>query len=262
MNTPNIDISGLLAGLVLLVPVIYLVWKLQLGFNKKFLIAVVRMALQLGFVAFYLVYIFKLDSIIINLADLCMMVFFAALSGIKNSSLRLRRFLWPTFLSMLVPTLLTLIYFNWAVVQLDAIFRAELFIPIGGLMLGNILKSNIVALKTFFNQAKSQEKTYLFLLSAGATRNEALRPFLKNAIKTAMAPNMATMATAGLVSLPGVMTGQILGGSDPVLAVKYQIMVMLMIFMTGFCSILIQLYFAARTCFDETDKFDRSVLLP
>ena len=262
MNTPDISTSGILAGLLLIVPTVVLVWKLKLGFNQNLLVAVARMLVQLGFVALYLLYIFKLDNLFINLAYVCMMVFFAALSGIKNAALHLKRFLVPTFISMLVPTLLALIYFNLAILQIDEVFRADILIPIGGLMLGNILKSNIVALKTFFLQARKEEKTYLYLLAAGATRREALRPFFKEAVRTAMAPNIATMATAGLVSLPGVMTGQILGGSDPALAVKYQIMVMIMIFFTGLLSILLQLWLAMSIGFHRNDRLDKSLLRP
>jgi len=262
MNTPIINTGGVLAGLLLLVPVVVVIWKLKLGFNKSLLISVARMLVQLGFVAVYLIYIFKLDNILINLVYVCMMVFFAALSGIKNSSLHWRQFLLPTFISMLVPTLITLIYFNLTVVQISDLFRANMFIPVAGLMLGNILKSNIVALKTFFNLVKRQEKVYQYLLAAGATRKEALQPFFKEAIQTAMAPNLATMATAGLVSLPGVMTGQILGGSDPALAVKYQIMVMIIIFFTGLFSIILQLMLAIQQSFDKNDQLNKSFLRP
>lgn len=260
MNTPNISISGIVAGLLLLVPVVLVVWKLKLGLNKKLLLAVGRMLVQLGFVAVYLIYIFKLDNPLINIAYVFMMVFFAALSGIKNSAMRLRSFLWSTFLAMLLPTLFTMLYFNLFITQLSNILQANIFIPITGMMLGNILRSNIVALKSFFNQVQTQEKVYQYLLATGASRREALQPFFKEAVRTAMAPNMATMATAGLVSLPGVMTGQIIGGSDPSLAVKYQIMVMVIIFFTGLSSILLQLFFAIRQCFDKHDQFNKSML--
>ena len=259
-TTPHIGIIGVFAGLLLILPAVLLVWKLKLGFNRELIVGAGRMLIQLGFVGLYLSYIFKLDNAFVNIAYLLMMVFFAALSGIKNSSLRLKRFLWQTFVAMLLPVFFTLIYFNLTVVQIPNIFRADIMIPIGGMMLGNILKSNIVALKTFFNMVKREERVYLYLLAAGANRNEALRPFLKEAVKTAMAPNIATMATAGLVSLPGMMTGQIIGGSDPALAVKYQIMIMLMIFFTGLVSILIQLYFAIKQGFDGSDRFDKSLL--
>ena len=261
MNTADISISGLLLGLLLLVPTVLIGWSLRLGFNKKLLISVGRMLIQLSFVAVYLKYIFLLNNVFVNLAYILLMVLFAALSGIQNSSLRLKKLLGPTFVAMLLPTIITLLYFNWAIVQLENIFQADVLIPVAGLMLGNTLKSNIVALKSFFSMARKEEKTYLFLIANGATKQEAARPFIKEAIRTAMAPNLATMATIGLVSLPGVMTGQILGGSDPVLAVKYQVMVMMIIFFNSILSNVLQLFFAVRQGFDGRDQLNKALLL-
>ncbi len=260
MNAADISISGLLLGLLLIAPTLLIIWRLKLGFNQKLLVAVGRMLIQLGFVGVYLKYIFLLDNAFVNLAYILLMVLFAALSGIRNSSLRLKKLLFPTFTAMLLPTLFTIFYFNLAIVQIDHIFQANILIPIAGLMLGNTLKTNIVALKSFFNIAQKEEKTYLFLLANGATKNEAARPFLKEAIRTAMAPNLATMATVGLVSLPGVMTGQILGGSDPMLAVKYQIMVMIIIFFNSLLSNILQLLFAIRNGFDNRDQLNKELL--
>ncbi|MGQ7868187.1 ABC transporter permease [Sunxiuqinia sp. sy24] len=260
MNAATIPISGLVFGLLLIAPSILLIWWFRLGINKRLIISVIRMLVQLSFVALYLKYIFLLDHILVSLGYILLMVLFAAHSGIRSSSLRLKKLLIPTFMAMFLPTILTLLYFNWAIVQLDHIFQADVLIPIAGLMLGNTLKSNIVALKTFFNSASKEEKTYLFLLANGASKQEAARPFMKEAIRTAMAPNLATMATIGLVSLPGMMTGQILGGSDPVLAVKYQIMVMVIIFFNSILSNILQLLFVIRQGFDKRDQLDKSVL--
>ncbi len=254
MNGVNIPVSGLVFGLLLVLPTLLLIAYFKLGFGKQLLVAVGRMLLQLGLVAFYLKYIFLLDNLWVNLVYVLLMVFFAAVSGIKSASLRLGRLLFPTFLAMLLPTLITLLFFNGAIIQITPVWKAEILIPIAGLMLGNTLKSNIVALKTFFMLARKEQKIYLFLLGNGASKKEAARPFLKEAIRTAMAPNLATMATIGLVSLPGVMTGQILGGSDPVLAVKYQIMVMVAIFFNSLLSNILQLLFVLRQGFDERDQ--------
>ena len=260
MNAIDIPISGLLLGLLLIVPCLLLIWQFRLGFNKQLGIAVLRMLIQLGFVAVYLKYIFLLNNAFVNTAYVILMVFIAAFSAIRTSNLNIKKLWLPTFLSMLFPALFTLLYFNLAIVNLADLFQAEILIPIAGLMLGNTLKSNIVALKTFFNQAQKENKTYLYLLAAGATRQEASRPFLKESIRIAMAPNLATMATVGLVSLPGVMTGQILGGSDPVLAVKYQVMVMIIIFFNSLLSNLLQLFLIVKKGFDKQDRLVEGIM--
>ena len=260
MNAIDISVSGLLFGILLIAPCLVLVWQLRLGFNKQLSIAVIRMLVQLGFVAVYLKYIFLLNNALVNIAYVVLMVLIAAFSAIRTSGLQVKKLWLPTFLSMLFPTLFTLAYFNLTIVKLENIFQAEILIPVAGLMLGNTLKSNIVALKTFFNQARKEKKTYLYLLATGATRFEAARPFLKESIRTAMAPNLATMATVGLVSLPGVMTGQILGGSDPVLAVKYQVMVMIIIFFNSLLSNLLQLYMVVKRGFNNSDRLNEGIL--
>ncbi len=260
MNAIDISISGLLFGLLMVAPCLILIWQLRLGLNKQFSIAVIRMLIQLGFVAVYLKYIFLLNNAFVNIAYVVLMVLIAAFSAIRTSNLNVKKLWFPTFLSMLFPSIFTLFYFNQSIVKLDNVFQAEILIPVAGLMLGNTLKSNIVALKTFFNQAQKENKTYLYLLANGANRMEAARPFIKESIRTAMAPNIATMATVGLVSLPGVMTGQILGGSDPVLAVKYQVMVMIIIFFNSLLSNLLQLFLVVKKGYDKQDRLEKRIL--
>lgn len=256
----DISISGLVFGLLLVLPTLVLVWLFKLELNKRIAISVLRMVVQLAFVGLYLKYVFVLNSPWVNMAYVSIMIVAASFSSISSSSLKLKPFIGPTIFAVAIPALLSLFYFNWAIIQVNNIFEAQLIIPIAGLMLGNTLKSNIVALKTFYKSLINDEKKYQFMLSLGANRLEAVRPFMKESIRTAMAPNLATMATLGLVSLPGVMTGQILGGADPVIAVKYQVMVMIVIFFNSIFSNILQLLFSLRNAFDKMDNLNKSVL--
>lgn len=80
---------------------------------------------------------------------------------------------------------------------------------------------------------RTEKARYKYSLIAGATRSEALRPFISEALKISFAPTIASNATIGLIWLPGMMTGQILGGSDPMTAIKYQILIVISIFVGG-----------------------------
>ena len=255
----DIPVSGLVLGLLLVLPTMVLAWLFKLELNRRIAISVLRMVVQLAFVALYLKYVFVLNSPWVNMAYVSVMIVAASFSSISSSSLRLKPF-GPTIFAVAIPALLSLFYFNKAIIQYENVFEAQLIIPIAGLMLGNTLKSNIVALKTFYNALNNDEKKYQFLLSFGATRFEAVRPFMKESIRTAMAPNLASMATLGLVSLPGVMTGQILGGADPVIAVKYQVMVMIIIFFNSIFSNILQLLFSMRNAFDGMDNLNKKIL--
>ena len=75
------------------------------------------------------------------------------------------------------------------------------------------------------------------VLKGGATVTEAVQPFFRKAVRASMTPIISSMATLGIVSLPGMMTGQILGGAQPLTAAKYQIAIMVGIYLSMICAI-------------------------
>ena len=88
-------------------------------------------------------------------------------------------------------------------------------------------------------------------LLLGATLREALQPYIREAIQASLSPIIATLATLGVVSLPGMMTGQILGGEAPVSAVMYQIMIMLGIASAMVICVVMNLLLSIRVSFDQ-----------
>jgi len=85
----------------------------------------------------------------------------------------------------------------------------------------------------------------------GATLSEAVRPYMQKALQAAAGPLLATIATMGIVSLPGMMTGQILGGSMPVMAIKYQIAIVISIFSAMILASGLNLLFSMKIAFDD-----------
>jgi putative ABC transport system permease protein len=128
------------------------------------------------------------------------------------------------------------------------------------MVLGNCLRSNVIGINAFYYSLHLNTGRYQFYLASGATRAEALRPFVGEALKKSANPTLATMATVGLVSLPGMMTGQILSGSSPLIAIKYQIMIMVAIFSGTVLSVYLGILFTNRFVFVETDMLDESIL--
>ncbi len=100
-------------------------------------------------------------------------------------------------------------------------FEARYLIPIGGMILGNSLSGNVLGIGEFYADIKRNENRYLYNLSLGASRYEALLPYIRKSLRSAVRPTLANIATAGVVFLPGMMTGQILGGVSPLLVIKY-----------------------------------------
>ena len=98
---------------------------------------------------------------------------------------------------------------------------------------------------------KREHQLYCYLLGNGATRQEAQAPFIREAIIKSFSPLIANIAVMGLVALPGTMIGQILGGSSPNVAIKYQMMIMVITFTASMLSLMITISLASRKSFDE-----------
>jgi putative ABC transport system permease protein len=128
------------------------------------------------------------------------------------------------------------------------------------MILGNCLKSNVIGLQEFYYTLREQRDRYYFYLCSGAVRSEAIRPFFRQALHKAANPTLASIATIGLVSLPGMMTGQILGGSSPLVAIQYQIIIVLAIFAGTILSVFLAIWISNLYVFDELDRFDESIL--
>ena len=146
------------------------------------------------------------------------------------------------------------LYFIGIVLRLDNIFSAQYFIPVFGILMGNMLSSNVIALNTYYSGLKREEQMYRYLLGNGATRQEAQAPFIKQALIKAFSPLIANIAVMGLVALPGTMIGQILGGSSPNIAIKYQMMIMVITFTASMLSLMITIKLASRKSFDAYGK--------
>jgi len=259
-----LDISFLSMGicfLLLIIPIIFsLVFKLKM--IKQTVIGVLRMTVQLALIAVFLRYIFAWDNPFINVGWFFLMVLTATVTVINKSQLNLKMLLGPALISLLGVSFILLLYFNAFVVRLDSIFDAKYFIPIGGMFLGNSLKSTIIALNTFYTSLKRNEQRYLYSLSTGATKFEGIRQYYRKSLATSLAPILATMATTGIVSLPGMLTGQILGGSSPVVAVKYQIAVMIAIFVTITVSNSITILMTVQIGFNDQGIMRKNIFRP
>ncbi len=250
MGAVEISIFGLLASFLLLVIPLVVSYYLKLKMAKTTLVAVGRMSLQLFLVGIFLEYIFALNNAWLNVLWLMLMIATAIFSAVGRLKLKMKVVLLPLILAFTFSTFMILFYFNLVVIKLDNLFEARYLIALGGMLLGNVLGINITALNSFFQELRQRNKVYLYRLSLGATQKEALLPFIKHSFQLSLLPMLAKTATMGIVSLPGMMTGQILGGSAPSTAIFYQIAIMIAIYTCGVLSISFSLFLLIRKSFD------------
>ncbi|MBW7863504.1 MAG: ABC transporter permease [Candidatus Hydrogenedens sp.] len=229
-ETMDIGLLPLAAGYALLLfPLAVMLWT-RVPMVGGMLMSVARMTVQLLLVGLYLEFVFRWNNFWLNAAWLVFMIAVADASILRGCVLKTLRFAGPLFLALLAGTAIPLGVFLWVLLDSPHWIDARFAIPIGGMILGNCMRADIVGINQFYDTLRRNEKPYLLALSQGARRGEAAQPYLRDAIQAALAPTLATMATIGVVSLPGMMTGVILGGADPFVAIKYQMAIMIAIF--------------------------------
>lgn len=251
MGTIDISYVSLALGLLLLIIPLYCFVKLKTGLFRSAAVAFVRMIVQLFLIGLYLKYLFAFDHPLVNFLWVLIMVIVAGQTAIKRIKIKASILLIPISVGFLCSAILVGLYFLGVVLRLDNVFSAHYFIPIFGIIMGNMLSSNVVALNTYYDGLQREQQMYRYLLGNGASRFEAQTPFIRNAIVKSFSPNIANIAVMGLVALPGTMIGQILGGSSPNVAIKYQMMIMVITFTASMISLVITIKLAARKSFNE-----------
>lgn len=239
--------------LVLLVP-LAIGQYFKLALNRDMLSAVLRMTVQLILVGLYLQYLFALNNPWVNLAWLIVMLLVGASSIISKAKLPKKFLYTPVLLGLalgLFPVLWLMMVFLLAP---EPLYTAQYLIPTAGMLLGNCLSGNIVALQRLFGAFNDRKAEYQGALALGASPAQASLPFVQTAMQQSFAPIMASMATMGVVTLPGMMTGQILGGVDPLIAIKYQLVISVAIFVTLSVSVTTTLVLCVRRGISETGR--------
>jgi putative ABC transport system permease protein len=259
VNVTPIPLWGLAAGYGLfIIPLAILLWA-RVPLIGRMLMGAVRMTVQLLLVGFYLQIVFTLNKPWLNALWVGVMILVADVSIIRGTGISFGRLVWPLFVALLAGTAVPLLYFVGVILQKSNLLDARFVIPIGGMILGNCLRADIIGIRRFYQSIRQGEKAFCQQLADGATLAEAVRPYLRDTLHEALSPTLASMATIGLVSLPGMMTGVILGGSEPMTAIFYQIAIMIAIFTGTSITVWLAVQLSRKTCFDDAGILNRNI---
>lgn len=149
--TVDIGLGGLLAVYLLLFIPLWFNWRLKLGLNKELLWTVLRMSVQLLLVGYYLEYLFRWNRPGLNLLWLLVMLLVANVTTLKRSKLPVRQLLLGETVASLGGFGVILLYFMLMILQVKPWYDAAYLIPVGGMILGNTMRSNVIALERFYN---------------------------------------------------------------------------------------------------------------
>jgi putative ABC transport system permease protein len=219
---------------VLAVIFIQFSWSLP---QKRTLHALARMLVQLLLVGFFLSYIFESNSAWLVLVLLIIMVLFSSWIALNNIEAPKRQLFQRAVLAISLSALLTLLIITQGVLQLSPWYHAQTLIPLAGMVFASSMNSISLSGERFYAELANK-------VSYKQARNVAFQ--------ASMIPNVNALLAVGIVSLPGMMTGQILSGVSPFIAARYQIMVMCMIFASAGISSAYFLYLAKPSSEQKT----------
>lgn len=234
---------------LLLIPAT-IMYFLKIALLKDMIIAVARMSVQLLFIGFYLKYIFELNALWLNILWMIVMMLIANIALIRRGKFNYRLFLLPLLLSCFISAFALALIFVGFIVRPEAFMDSRYLIPIFGMILGNVMNGNFLACERFYKGILDRQKEFMTRLMLGASHHEATSAYMVPALNAALSPMIMSISTIGLVSLPGMMTGQILGGSSPMVAISYQIAIMIMILVAMSLSTFLNLYLSKIFAFD------------
>lgn len=234
-----------LFSLILLIP-FYINQRYQLQMFREMSVSVVRMVVQLILVGIYLEYLFSINSIVLNIVWVAIMMLVGSSAIIDKAKLSKRLLMLPVLIGLFVGLSPLLILLIVAIIQPIPVYSAQYVIPLAGMLLGNSISGNIVALQNLYGAFEQRQNEYEAAISLGASPQYAAIPFVQVAMQKALAPIIASMTTTGVVTLPGMMTGQILGGASPIIAVKYQMVILIAIFVMMSVSLTLSLQISLK----------------
>lgn len=229
---------------------------MKLGIAKQLYIAALRTTIQLLFIGLVLKSLFTSTSISFILLIAFIMISIAGWEILSRQQRKLKGW-WgfgvstgSLFVSSFLITLLCLI----TIIQADPWYSPQYAIPLLGMLLGNTMTGIALGMDRLIQTAWQQRPVIEQRLMLGQTPSQAIVDIRRDAMRAGMIPIINSMAAAGLVSLPGMMTGQILAGAPPVEAVKYQILIMFMISSGTGLGVMSVLWLISKRLFDERER--------
>lgn len=241
------DTTALVISSVLILIPLYISYKEELDLQKEIIVSMLRAVIQLTIVGYLLDFIFGLESSICIIILVLIMMINAAVNT-KNKAGQINNVVAISFLGISIGTTITIS----VLIMSGAIeFVANDIIPISGMIISNSMVAIGLSYKSLNNAFANRRVEVEVKLSLGANIKEASQDILRESIKLAFMPTLDSAKTLGIVSLPGMMTGLILGGTSPLIAIKFQIMVTFMILSSSSIATLIATYLGYKGFFNK-----------
>lgn len=235
-----------LALIFVLIPLL-LTKTLKLGLEKDIIIATVRSILQLLAVGYVLTFVFDSEHVIYTILMIALMIV-AATQNARKKGATIRGITWKLIVTFIIVEVLTQsILLGFKITPLEA----QYIIPISGMVVGNSMVLSILFLNRFTSEVETKQEETELILSLGGTPKQAIHQSLITSINASMIPTIESQKTIGLVQLPGMMSGQIIAGADPVQAVQFQLLILFLLLTTAAVTSIMLGFLSYPTLFNK-----------
>ncbi|ODS49600.1 MAG: putative ABC transport system permease protein [Halanaerobium sp. 4-GBenrich] len=256
-GTIDIQIMQLVFAYIFVLVLLFIVKQKEIGHKGEILLASVRMTIQLIAVGFILEYVFSNQSPIYSILILLIMETFAIYNIFGRVEGRISKKLKLIIAgSMFLGTSISILFFVIAVVRLDPWFRADYFIPLSGMLIGNSMTGISLGVNYLINGIRDNKNLVENYLMLGAEPETAVKEISNRAFYNAVLPTINSMMGMGIVFLPGMMTGQIIAGASPIIAIKYQIAIMMGILGSVTLTVFFMVNKGAKTFFNSRKQLN------
>lgn len=229
---------------------------LRLSLHRQLIWSAVRMVVQLIVVGVILRAVFRVSSPPVTLAVVVVMVLSAGREVAARPEQKLARLgnIAVGASAVAFATVITVILALTTAIRPTPWFDPRFAIPLAGIVLGNVLNSTSLALDSMLSGVVRERGAIEAHLAVGATYALAMRGLVRASVRRALLPVINTMSAAGIVTLPGIMTGQILAGMDPLEAAKYQILLIFLLAGGSGLGAVAVVYLAAARLTDDRQR--------
>ncbi|KDR26848.1 MULTISPECIES: ABC transporter permease [Caballeronia] len=234
---------------------------LDLGLERKLFVAAIRTVVQLLLIGYVLGWVFAFNRWYVVLPLMALMTVIAGFAASDRGRRTYRGQRADSILSIWGSSWLIGAFGLFVVIRIHPWYEPQYAIPILGMILGNCLTGVSLGIERMTEELTSGRAAVEMSLALGASRWEAAQRPARQAVRAGMIPTLNQMAVVGLVSLPGMMTGQVLAGQSPLQAVRYQIVIMFLIAAGSALGVVGAVVLTYRRLFSRDHRFMASKLV-
>jgi putative ABC transport system permease protein len=222
----------------------------RLGLERDLMVATARTTLQLLVVGYLLWFVFDLKEPWAVLLVIFGMMMIATLETRNRIGKTIPQELWLLGGSILTSLVITLTYTTVVIIRPPVWYEPQYLVPLAGIVLGNVMNAGAIAGERLLQMVQSHRGEIETHLCLGATPEQAIFTYRRTAIRTGLIPTINSMMVVGVVTLPGIITGQLLSGVNPLDAASYQMLIMFMLAFSTLITTVLVVQGLAKRCFN------------